>query len=137
MRLPIHFPYQDLKNRFSKHCIIELSKNIEKSAQLTVNQEDINIYSVSSLKSTNNYVKIEQNNLSCSCRQNILFGYPCKHIMAVLIKLQIPYDISIIIHKHWIEEDNNKERNNIIEYPEILSDQTPAEISLIQVNLMI
>ena len=66
--------------------------------------ESTNTFSILSdkHKEIEQLVEINDNFENYSCGQNIIYGYPCAHILCVLItlKLNIPY--TNLIHRHWI-----------------------------------
>lgn len=102
MMYPTDFPFISIKENVSKRCVIEIYKNIKKSISYTSIAID-NGYIVTNNKFTDDQhtITINENEISCTCNQNIVYGYPCVHILNAILNYQFNLDINII-NKHWL-----------------------------------
>lgn len=103
-QFPVNFPFASIVPHVSKTCIIELYRNIQKSLKYSFEQIDVSHFKIQHYKNLedNNIVIINQGNIECSCHQHILFGYPCVHMVTVLLNVKPNIPCLDLINKHWI-----------------------------------
>ena len=102
---PVNFPFTKIIPNVSKICVLEIYKNIQKSVKYSCSplNNANTIFEVKHCKNLENTHVVEINEtITCSCNQWVLFGYPCVHILNVLLNIQSNINCSNLIHIHWI-----------------------------------
>ena len=105
---PVNFPFTGIIDHVSKSCVCEIYNNIQKSTKYSSIQCGTNKFEVKHNKTfeENNIVEVG-NIVSCTCNQYIQYGYPCPHIINVLLTFHPNIQCINLIHKHWIVGNNN------------------------------
>ena len=107
-QFPVNFPFTEIVPNVSKVCVLEIYRNIQKSVKYSFSSFDNNTkFEVRHYKNLEevNFVKLGET-ITCTCNQSVLFGYPCVHIINVLLNVRSNINCINLIYKHWITNDN-------------------------------
>ena len=107
-QFPVNFPFVSIVPHVSITCVIEIYKNIQKFLRYSLITLDNSRFQIKHNKNLEdiNTVTIEQDNIKCSCNTHILYGYPCVHMIVVLLNVKPSINCLNLINKHWLVNPN-------------------------------
>ena len=108
---PVNFPFTELVQCVSKTCIIEMYKCIQKSLKFVFRCIDsspkFHVMHKKKLEEIHEVIILEDT-IQCSCNQSILYGYPCVHMITVLLNVRPEIKCKNLIHQHWMINQINE-----------------------------
>lgn len=122
-----------LSKNLSKTCIIEISRNLDKTKNYKIINETENkwyIEHIAFIGKISEVTLMEDGYIQCNCGYSQIYGYPCKHLMCVISQREIFIDPLKIIDDFWfkipnkskgcfnfsIDEDGFKKSTSVTEY---------------------
>ena len=102
---PTNFPFVSIIENVSRTCVCELHKNVKKSIKYeSIFEHESNSYHVYHRQNKEDIqtVNISEITITCTCNQNIVYGYPCVHIINVILTMKPNVECLSLINEHWI-----------------------------------